>query len=121
MTHGHKVLAWSFVACSLMLASWGYVQRCRLENARMASPEPGPEPSGMFMTLAIRTAFRREATVPASMDGPILGAPAVDHLDGVGCWRFPFLYWADSGLGYATLHRGCFWVKDGRALRERWN
>jgi hypothetical protein len=121
MNNGHRALAWSLIACSLSLAALGHVHPWRREDARMASQDPGPRPGGMLMTLAIRAAFRRQAAVPASLDGPILGEPAVDQLDGVGCWRFPFLYWADSGAGRTTLHRGCFWVKDGRTLRERWD
>jgi hypothetical protein len=116
-----KALAWSLVACSLPLAALGYVRHQRQADARVASQGPGPEPGRTLMALAIQAAIRRHAAGPGAVDGPELGEPAVDQLDGVACWRFPFLYWADTGSGRISLHRGCVWVKDGHVLRARWD
>jgi hypothetical protein len=122
LTKGFQVLAWTLLMGAVPLASLGYARRVlRTQEEREAMDQPGPRPGSMVMVLAIQAAIRNQPFDPASLDGPNLAQPTVDHLGDRACWRIPFTFWARAPLGVPSLHRGCFWVKDGRVLKEKWD
>ena len=120
------MLIWSLAALGLPLSMFGYVHHQHQGMGAAAgavSPDQlaGPRPGPMMMDLAISDAFRKHGENPDSFEGPEVGLPALDHLGSTACWRYPFLYRASGRYGGLTLHRGCFWVKDGHVLREQWD
>ena len=121
LAKGRKGFVWGLIVCGMPLAVLGYARHQKLAAERSAAdPQPGPKPGRQLMTLAIQAAFDQQAFDPVSLEGLTLLEPVADRLGPETCWRFPFTYWARSPLGLTTFHRGSFWVKDGRVLREQW-
>jgi hypothetical protein len=116
ITKGRKLLIWALVVCGVSLLLLGLAFR-----GGSSVDDPGPRPGRMLMTMAVGVAYHNRGNDPASLEGSVLQEPAVDHLGGKACWRFPFSYRVRTPLGGTVFRHGVFWVKDGHVLHEQWD
>jgi hypothetical protein len=112
-----KLLIWS-LSLGLPLLLFGSVHHQRLAAEAQL---PGPKPGAMLMTLAVGEALRKHLGDPDSLEDRDVYAPIADHLDSLACWRYPIVYRTRTPSGGLILHRGAFWVRDGRVLRAQWD